>query len=146
MTWGETTAIAALLVSMASAAFAFFAPIRAERLKRETAQRERELNCFSILMAERGRWGTPAMLAALNAVKVIFRDSHDILDSWFICYSKVGTAEGSVDQYNDLLALQSEDMSGCRCGARTSTTSSRTPLSSAKLRSGRLKCTVHLPS
>src|SRR4051794_37300545 len=103
MTWSENIAVAALLVSMASAAFAFFAPIRAERLKRETAQRERELNCFSILMAERGRWGTPTMLAALNAVKVIFRDTQDVLDTWFICYSKVGTPEGSIDHYNDLL-------------------------------------------
>lgn len=104
MTWAEITAVAALVVSIISAAFAFFAPIRAERLKRETTQRERELNCFSILMSERGRWGSPNMLAALNAVKVIFRDNHDVLDRWFICYSKVGTAEGSLDHYNDLLA------------------------------------------
>ncbi|MCK1669400.1 DUF6680 family protein [Bradyrhizobium sp. 153] len=104
MTWAEIIAVAALVVSIASAAFAFFAPIRAERLKRETTQRERELNCFSILMSERGRWGSANMLAALNAVKVIFRDNHDILDKWFICYSKVGTPDGSVDHYNELLA------------------------------------------
>jgi hypothetical protein len=44
------------------------------------------------------------MLSALNAVKMIFRDNQDILDKWFICYVKAGTPEGSVDQYNDLLA------------------------------------------
>lgn len=104
MTWAEITAVAALVVSIASAAFAFFAPVRAERLKRETAQRDRELNCFSVLMAERGRWGSPNMLAALNAVKVIYRDNHDVLDKWFICYAKAGTPEGSVDHYNELLA------------------------------------------
>jgi hypothetical protein len=104
MTWGEITAVAALVVSFASAGFAFFAPIRAEKLKRETAQKERELNCFSILMSERGRWGSPNMLAALNAAKVIFRDNQDVLDKWFVCYSKAGSHTGSVDQYNDLLA------------------------------------------
>lgn len=104
MTWADALAIAALIVSIASAAFAYFAPLRAERLRRETAQRERELNCFSLLMSERGRWASPNMLAALNAVKVIFRDDQDILDKWFICYSKAGNVGGSVDQYNDLLA------------------------------------------
>jgi hypothetical protein len=104
MTWGELTAVAALIVSITTAAFAFFAPIRAEQLKRETTQKERELNCFALLMSERGRWGSANMLSALNAVKVIFRDNQDILDKWFICYVKAGTPEGSVDQYNDLLA------------------------------------------
>jgi hypothetical protein len=105
MTWGEMTAIAALVVSIASAAFAYFAPLRAEKLKKETAQKERELNCFSLLMSERGRWGSPNMLSALNAVKVIFRDNQEVLDKWFICYSKAGSGAGSVDQYNDLLAV-----------------------------------------
>ena len=104
MTWGEITAVAALVVSIASALFAYFAPIRAERLRRETAQRERELTCFTMLMSERGRWGSPAMLTALNGVKVIFRDDSNVMDKWFVCYSKAGTGGGSVDQYHDLLA------------------------------------------
>jgi hypothetical protein len=102
-----------------TAAFAFFAPIRAEKLKRETTQKERELNCFALLMSERGRWGSANMLSALNAVKVIFRDNQTILDKWFICYSKAGSPGGSVDQYNDLLA-EMVNTSGCRYGARTS--------------------------
>jgi hypothetical protein len=104
MTWVEIVATAALLVSIASAIFAFYAPTRAERFRRESAQKERELNIFSVLMSERGRWGTPAMLIALNAVKVIFRDNDLILDKWFACYSKAGTPAGTVDQYFDLLA------------------------------------------
>ena len=104
MTWGEITAVAALIVSITTAAFAFFAPIRAEKLKRETTKKERELNCFALLMSERGRWGSANMLSALNAVKVIFRDNQTILDKWFFCYSRAGTSGGSVDQYNDLLA------------------------------------------
>jgi hypothetical protein len=104
MTWTEIVATLALLVSIASAIFAFYAPRRAERLRRESAQKERELNIFSILMSERGRWGTPAMLSALNAVKVIFRDNPLILDKWFECYSKAGSPAGTVDQYFDLLA------------------------------------------
>jgi hypothetical protein len=104
MTWTEIVATAALFVSIASAAFAFYAPMRAEKFRRESAQKERELNIFSILMSERGRWGTPAMLIALNAVKVIFRDNPLILDKWFVCYSKAGSSAGNADQYFDLLA------------------------------------------
>jgi hypothetical protein len=44
------------------------------------------------------------MLAALNTVKVIFRDSPEVMDKWFICYSKAGSHWGHVDQYLDLLA------------------------------------------
>jgi len=105
MTWGEITAAAALIVSIVSAIFAFFAPRRAESLRKESAQKERELTCFSLLMSERGRWGSPAMLTALNAVKVIFRDNPEILDKWFICYSKAGSGSGSVDHYHNLLAV-----------------------------------------
>ena len=47
MSWGEITAVAALVVAIASALFAFLAPMRAERLRRETAQKERELICFT---------------------------------------------------------------------------------------------------
>lgn len=104
MTWTEIIAGLALVVAVASALFAYFAPKRAETLRRETAQREREVQCFSLLMSERGRWGSVAMLTALNAVKVIFRDSPDVLDKWFICYSKAGTHTGNQDQYLDLLA------------------------------------------
>jgi hypothetical protein len=104
MTWIEIVATVALLVSIASAVFAFYAPMRAEKFRRESAQKERELNIFSILMSERGRWGTPAMLTALNAVKVIFRDNALILDKWFACYSKAGSPNGNADQYFDLLA------------------------------------------
>ena len=104
MTWTNIVATVALLISSASAAFAYFAPPRAERLRRESAQREREIAIFTILMSERGRWGTPAMLTALNAVKIVFRDNSQILDKWFICYSKAGTRAGHQDQYLDLLA------------------------------------------
>jgi hypothetical protein len=99
MTW-----TAALLVSIASAVFAFYSPTRAENYRKESAQKERELNIFSILMSERGRWGSPAMLIALNAAKVIFRDNSLILDKWFVCYSKAGSPAGNADQYFDLLA------------------------------------------
>jgi hypothetical protein len=44
------------------------------------------------------------MLNALNAAKVVFRDNQEILDKWFICYSKAGTPQGTVDQYLDLVA------------------------------------------
>jgi hypothetical protein len=105
MTWGEYTAIGALVVSVASATFTFLAPRRTERLRQESAQRDRELNCFSLLMSERGRWGSPNMLTALNAVKVIFRDNQAIMDKWFVCYSKAGQpGQGTMDQYHDLLA------------------------------------------
>lgn len=104
MDWGTLIAAAALVVSVASAAFAFYAPTRAERLRRDSAQQERELQCFTLLMSERGRWGSPTMLTALNAVKVIFRDNPQIIDKWFVCYSKAGTAGGNVDLYHDLLA------------------------------------------
>ena len=104
MTWTEIVASLALVVSILSAAFAYYAPMRAESLRRESSQKEKELNVFTLLMSERGRWGTPAMLAALNAVKVIFRDNSAILDKWFACYSKAGSPQGSADQYLDLLA------------------------------------------
>ena len=55
-------------------------------------------------MSERGRWGSPAMLIALNAAKVIFRANSLILDMWFVCYSKAGSPAGNADQYFDLLA------------------------------------------
>jgi hypothetical protein len=86
--------------------------MRAEKFRRESAQKERELNVFSILMSERGRWGTPAMLTALNAVKIIFRDNALILDKWFACYSKAGSA----DQYFDLLAAVGAARDTDRCG------------------------------
>jgi hypothetical protein len=104
MTWGEITAIAALIVSIASALFTFLAPMRAERLRRQSAQKDRELTCFTLLMSERGRWGSPNMLATLNAVKVIFRENSDIMDKWFVCYSKAGSQSGTVDQYHDLVS------------------------------------------
>jgi hypothetical protein len=44
------------------------------------------------------------MLTALNAVKVVFRNSQEILDKWFICYSNVGTERGDVSHFYDLLA------------------------------------------
>jgi hypothetical protein len=100
----EAISFVAVLVSIASAIFAFYAPRRAEKLRRESSQNERELNCFTMLMSERGRWGSPTMLTALNAVKVIFRDKTDVLDKWFVCYSKAGSKTGSEDQYHDLLA------------------------------------------
>jgi hypothetical protein len=83
MSTAEHISAAALIVAIVSAFYAYRAPIRAEKLKVETAQRERELNVFSLLMSERGRWGSPAMLTALNATKVIFRDDREILDKWF---------------------------------------------------------------
>ena len=104
MTTAEYISLAALIVSGASAFYAYRAPIRAENLKARAAQRDRELNIFTLLMSERGRWGSPTMLQALNAVKVIFRDNQEILDKWFACYSRVGTPRGDQDQYLDLLA------------------------------------------
>lgn len=104
MSWAEIIAAAALAVSVASAAFTFFAPLRTERLKTEAAQKDRELNLFTILMSERGRWGTPQMLAALNAAKVVFRGNDEIMDKWFICYSNVGGPDGKESHFNDLLA------------------------------------------
>jgi hypothetical protein len=104
MTWSEIVATAALIVSIVSAAFAFYAPRRTENLRRKTSQKERELNIFSILMSERGRWGSANMLTAMNAVKVVFRDCPNVLDKWFVCYSKVNSPSGTADQYHDLLA------------------------------------------
>ncbi|WP_407152246.1 DUF6680 family protein [Bradyrhizobium sp. ORS 86] len=104
MTTAEYISAAALVVSAVSAFYAYRAPIRAEKLKAQTAQRERELNIFSALMSERGRWGSATMLTALNAAKVIFRDNQEILDAWFVCYSRAGSDRGSPDQYLDLVA------------------------------------------
>jgi hypothetical protein len=104
MTTAEYISLAALIVSIASAFYAYRVPVRAEDLKARSAQRDRELNVFTLLMSERGRWGSPTMLAALNAVKVIFRDNQEILDKWFACYSRAGTPPGNQDQYLDLLA------------------------------------------
>jgi hypothetical protein len=64
MTNAEYISLGALIVSIASAFYAYRAPIRAEKLKAQSAQRDRELNVFSLLMSERGRWGSPNMLAA----------------------------------------------------------------------------------
>lgn len=104
MTTADEISTAALAVSIISALYVYLAPIRTEKLKRETAQRDRELNVFTLLMAERGRWGSPMMLTALNAVKVIFRDDQNILDKWFACYSRAGTPQANQDQYLDLIA------------------------------------------
>ena len=75
MTTAEWISVEALIVSITSSFYAYRASIRAENLKGRSAQRDRELNVFSLLMSERGRWGSPTMLTALNAVKVIFRDN-----------------------------------------------------------------------
>ncbi|MET4018139.1 DUF6680 family protein [Bradyrhizobium sp. S3.2.12] len=104
MTTAEYISAVALVISAVSAFYAYKAPLRAEKLKAETAQREREINVFSALMSERGRWGSPAMLTALNAAKVIFRSNQEILDAWFACYSRAGSDRGNADQYFDMLA------------------------------------------
>jgi hypothetical protein len=104
MTTAEYISFGALIVSITSAFYAYRAPIRAENLRLRSAQRDRELNVFSLLMSERGRWGSPTMLTALNAVKVIFRENKEILDKWFVCYSRAGTPKGNQEQYLDLLA------------------------------------------
>jgi Family of unknown function (DUF6680) len=104
VTTADDISTAALVVSIISALYAYLAPIRTEKLKHETAQRDRELNVFTLLMSERGRWGSPMMLTALNAVKVIFRDDQNILDKWFACYSRAGTPQRNQDQYLDLMA------------------------------------------
>jgi hypothetical protein len=108
MTVAEVISGLALIVSGIAAYYAYRAPIRAERLRSESAQSEREMLIFTLLMSERGRWGCPAMLQAMNSVKVVFRDNSTILDKWFICYSKVGSPTGSPDQYYDLLAAIGE--------------------------------------
>jgi hypothetical protein len=104
MTIAEWISLVALLISGIAAFYAYRAPIRAENLKARSAQRDRELNVFTLLMSERGRWGSPTMLTALNAVKVISRDNKNILDTWFACYSRAGTPSSTQDQYLDLLA------------------------------------------
>jgi hypothetical protein len=64
MTVAEYTAGAALIVACLSAYYAYRAPIRAEKLRNDTAQREREVAIFTALMSERGKWGSPVMLSA----------------------------------------------------------------------------------
>lgn len=85
MTTAEWISLAALIISAAGGYYAYQAPIRAaktaESLRQASLQRERELNIFSLLMSERGRWGSATMLTALNAVKIIFRDNQEILTS-----------------------------------------------------------------
>jgi hypothetical protein len=55
MTVAEYTAGAALIVACLSAYYAYRAPIRAEKLRNDTAQREREVAIFTALMSERGK-------------------------------------------------------------------------------------------
>jgi uncharacterized protein DUF6680 len=104
MTAAEFIAGAALIVACLSAYYAYRAPIRAEKLRNNTAQREREVAIFTALMSERGKWGSPVMLSALNSMKVVFKDNSTVLDRWFIMHSNVGTPQGQDSHYYDLLA------------------------------------------
>jgi len=72
MTTAEYISAAALTVSIVSVFYAYRAPIRAEKLKAQTGQRERELNVFTLLMSERGRWGSPAMLMRSTQQRLFF--------------------------------------------------------------------------
>ncbi|WP_143274509.1 hypothetical protein [Bradyrhizobium canariense] len=72
-------------------------------MKAETAQREREINVFSALMSERGRWGSPDV-DCIECSQGDFPKQPRDLDAWFACYSRAGSERGNADQYFDMLA------------------------------------------
>jgi len=104
VTLAEVISIIAVCISGIAAVYAYRAPVRAERLRNESAQAERKLAIFNSLMAERGSWGSPLMLSALNSAKIAFRDDSAVLDKWFVLYREVGPSSSNVNAYIDLLS------------------------------------------
>jgi hypothetical protein len=108
MSLSETISTLGVIVAAAAALYAYKAPIRAaehaDRLRAEADQREKERRIFEVLMSERGKWGSSALISALNAVKVTFKDDKEVIDSWYRFYSALLNGEFANPFFFDMLA------------------------------------------
>jgi hypothetical protein len=78
----------------------------AEELRNQTTEQERKQSAFTILMAERGGWGSPNMIMVLNSVRTIFRDVPEVLDNWY----KLNTEPSDNRRYFDLVEAIAKHM------------------------------------
>lgn len=105
-----------LIVALVAAIYSYLSPLRAvekaETLRQKASEREKKVQVFTALMAERGRWSTPLAINALNSTKIVFQDAPEVLKRWFLMNSAVSQPD-TVDTrhfYFDLVEAMSDDL------------------------------------
>lgn len=112
-----------LVIACIAALYAYRAPLeavdRAEEARKKAQNIEQKLQILNVLLAERGHWGSPAMLTALNCTRTVFLGDSNVNDAWFELYQKSTPNQDRLPAYLSLikamadnlqLALRAEDL------------------------------------